>query len=102
MGKRVAKPARVSEVLAGYMQRAGIAERVAQAGVLAEWPGLVGERMAAVTEAAEIRTDGVLVVRVRSAPWAQELSMMTPQIMARINAGRRVGRVSRIHWVVER
>jgi predicted nucleic acid-binding Zn ribbon protein len=102
MTKRVAKPSRVSEVLAGYMKRAGIAERVAQAGILAEWPGLVGERMAAVTEAEEIRPDGVLVVRVRSAPWAQELSMMTPQIMARLNAGRKTGRVSRIHWVVKR
>ena len=102
MTKRVAKPSRVSEVLAGYLKRAGIAERVAQAGILAEWPTLVGERMAAVTSAEEIRPDGVLVVRVKSAPWAQELSMMTPQIMARLNAGRRTGRVSRIHWVVAR
>ncbi len=99
MARRVAKPAKVADVLAGYLKRAGIAERVAQAGVLAEWPGLVGERMAAVTSAEEIRPDGVLVVRVRSAPWAQELSMMTPQIMARLNAGRVTGRVTRIHWV---
>ncbi len=102
MTRRVAKPSKVSDVLAGYLGKAGIAERIAQAGVLAEWPGLVGERMAAVTEAEKIRPDGVLVVRVTSSPWAQELSMMTPQIIARINAGRRTGRVTRIHWVVAR
>ena len=102
MTRRVAKPAKVSEVLTGYLARAGIAERVAQAGVLAEWPALVGERIAAVTSAEEIRQDGVLVVRVATAPWAQELSLMTRDIMARVNAGRTTGRVSRIHWVVGR
>ncbi len=102
MARRVAKPARVSEVLQGYMRRAGIAERVAQAGVLAEWPELVGERIAAVTHTEEIRSDGVLVVRVGTAAWAQELSLMTPQVIARINAGRKTGRVTRIHWIVGR
>src|SRR5438477_300643 len=73
-----------------------------QAGVLAGWPALGGARIAAVTRAEEIRPDGVLVVRVGSAAWAQELSLMTPQVMARLNAGRTTGRVSRIHWVVGR
>jgi predicted nucleic acid-binding Zn ribbon protein len=100
--RRAAKPSKVSEVLKGYLARAGIAERVAQAGVLAEWPGLVGARIAAVTSAEEIRQDGVLVVKVKSAPWAQELSLMTRDIMARVNAGRTTGRVARIHWVVGR
>ena len=102
MTRRVARPSKVSEVLTGYLSRAGIAERVAQAGVLAEWPGLVGARIAAVTSADEIRPDGVLVVRVTSAPWAQELSMMTRDIIARVNAGRDTGRVTRIHWVVQK
>jgi predicted nucleic acid-binding Zn ribbon protein len=89
-------------VLTGYLHKAGLAERVAQAGILGEWPALVGARMAAVTEALEMRADGTLVVRVRSAPWAQELSLMTPQIIARLNAGRPTGRVERIRWVVSR
>ncbi|HEY2804340.1 MAG TPA: DUF721 domain-containing protein [Gemmatimonadales bacterium] len=102
MTKRVGKPARVSEVLGGYLKRAGIAERVAQAGVLAEWPELVGERIAKATQALEIRQDGVLVVRVVSSAWAQELSLMSHQVIARLNAGRKSGRVSGIHWVVAR
>jgi predicted nucleic acid-binding Zn ribbon protein len=102
MSRRAGKPARVSEVLNGYLKRAGIAERVAQAGVLAEWPTLVGERIAKVTRAEEIRQDGVLVVKVGTAAWAQELSLMSHQVMARLNAGRKTGRVSRIHWVVGR
>ena len=102
MTRRVGKPAKVGEVLTSYLSRQGLAERVAQAGVLADWPRLVGERIAKVTRAEEIRQDGVLVVRVSSAAWAQELSLMTPQVIARLNAGRRTGRVSRIHWVTGR
>lgn len=102
MTRRVSRPAPVAELLAGFLARSGLAERVAQAGVLEEWPRLVGERIAAVARAEEIRQDGTLVVRVRTAPWAQELSLMTPQIIARLNAGRRSGRVTGIHWSVAR
>ena len=96
------RPARVADLLPKYLERSGLAERVGQAGVLAEWPRLVGERIAAVAQADEIRRDGTLVVKVRTAPWAQELSLMTPTIIARINAGRSVGRVNAIHWTVGR
>jgi hypothetical protein len=35
---------------------------------------------------------------VATASWANELSLMTPQIMARINAGRRT-RIRGIRWL---
>ena len=37
-------------------------------------------------------------VRVATAAWANELSLMTPRILARLNAGR-TGRVKEIRWV---
>ena len=88
----------MSELLARYLKKAGLSERIAQAGVLEAWPALVGERIARNARAVAVRDDGVLLVRVRSAPWAQELSLMTPQVIARINAGRTDGRISGIHW----
>ena len=102
MTRRVATPMRVSELLTRYLARAGLSERIAQAGVVEAWPELVGERIARQAQAVAVRDDGVLVVRVRSAPWAQELSLMTPQVIARINAGREAGRISGIHWVIGR
>ena len=102
MSRRAAKPARVAELIGGVMRRAGIAERVAQAAVLGEWPQLVGERIAGAARAESVRDDGILVVSVRTAAWAQELSLMTPQIIARVNAGRDAGRITGIHWRVSR
>jgi len=98
MARRVATPVRVSELLSRYLRRAGLSERVAQAGVVEAWPALVGDRIARNATAVAVREDGVLVVRVRTAPWAQELSLMTPQVIARINAGRKDGRITGIHW----
>ena len=102
MSRRAAKPTRVAQLLSGVLRRAGIEERVAQAAVLAEWPALVGDRIAAAASAETVRDDGMLVVGVRTAAWAQELTLMTPQIIARVNAGRTSGRIAGIHWRVSR
>ena len=102
MSRRAARPARIADLLGGVLRRAGIAERVAQASVLGEWPELVGERIARAASAETVRDDGILVVSVRTAAWAQELSLMTPQIIARVNAGRDAGRITGIHWRVSR
>lgn len=92
------RPTAVGEALASYLAQAGLAEGVARAAVVAEWPALVGEQIAAVTTAESVTPDGVLRVHVRTAAWANELQLMTPQIIARINAGRR-GRISGIRWI---
>ena len=102
MARRVAKPAHVSDLLGRVFRSAGIEQRMAQARVLAEWPAMVGERVAAVAVAESVRDDGTLMVAVKTASWAQELSLMTPQIIARVNAGRGAGRITGIRWRVGR
>jgi predicted nucleic acid-binding Zn ribbon protein len=102
VSRRVARPARIADLLPAWFERAGIGERIAQASVVAEWPQLVGERIAAAAHAESVRDDGVLLVQVTTASWAQELSLMTPQIIARINAGRGGGRITGIYWRVQR
>lgn len=94
------KPEPAGQVISGVLKRAGIAERVAQAAVIGEWPELVGPQVARAATAEMITPDGTLFVRVRSAAWRQELSLMTPMIMARLNAGRKQGRIERIMWTV--
>ncbi len=91
-------PTPLAEALNRYLKRAGLSRRVGQAGVIEAWPELVGPQIAKVTAAESVTADGVLRVRVATAAWAAELSMMTPQILARLNTGRS-GRITQIRWV---
>jgi predicted nucleic acid-binding Zn ribbon protein len=91
-------PATLADALASYLRQSGFAKRMQQAGIIEEWEKLVGPQIAAVTSPESVTPDGVLRVRVATAPWANELSLMTPKILARLNAGR-TGRVKEIRWV---
>jgi predicted nucleic acid-binding Zn ribbon protein len=91
-------PTPLSEALTSYFKQAGLTKRVQQAGIIEEWAELVGPQIARVTAPDSITPDGVLRVRVATAAWANELSLMSPRILARLNAGRS-GRVKQIRWV---
>lgn len=87
-------PSRVGEVLNRYLSRAGLRDRLAQAAVVAEWPRLVGDRIAKVSAPESVSRDGTLFVRVSSAAWMQELQLITPEILRRVNeAGKNVRRI---------
>ena len=90
-------PASLADALSSYFRQAGLTKRVQQAGIIEEWAELVGPQIAAVTAPESITPDGVLRVRVATAQWANELSLMAPKILARLNAGRS-GRVKEIRW----
>lgn len=92
------KPATLAEALTSYLKQAGLTKRVQQAAIIEEWAELVGPQIAAVTAPQSITPDGVLRVHVASAPWATELGLMTPRILARVNQGRS-GRVKEIRWI---
>ena len=92
-------PTSLADALASYLQKQGLVKRMQQAGIVEEWATLVGPQIAAVTEPESVTADGILRVRVASSAWAQELSLMSPRILARLNAGRK-GRVREVRWVV--
>lgn len=66
-----------------------LGERLAPATPLARvqsaWAGAVGETIAAAAQPTSER-DGVLTVTCASAVWAQELDLMGPALVGRINA----------------
>lgn len=68
---------------------AALADRLAPQTTLAEvqrvWVAAVGEAVAAQAEPTTER-DGVLGVTCCSAVWAQELDLMGPELVGRINA----------------
>jgi predicted nucleic acid-binding Zn ribbon protein len=90
-------PTPLAEALTSYFKQAGLTKRVQQAGIIEEWAELVGPQIARVTAPDSITPDGVLRVRVATAAWANELSLMSPRILGRLNAGRS-GRVKQIRW----
>ncbi len=93
------KPVAVGEALQRYLTRSGLGTRVAQAQVVAEWARLVGPQVAAVTNAESVSPDGTLFVRVATSAWRNELQLMMPELMARVNAGRGAGRIKTIRWL---
>ena len=98
MTKKKSVPVPLSDALTSYFKQSGLTKRVQQAGIIEEWAELVGPQIARVTEPDSITPDGVLRVRVATAAWANELSLMSPRILGRLNAGRS-GRVKQIRWV---
>ena len=83
-GRRRSRPQRLSVVLENYLQEAGLQEALERLGVLDDWAGVVGERIARVTRPVEVRQE-TLVVEVSSSAWLNELSMMSRQIIERLN-----------------
>jgi predicted nucleic acid-binding Zn ribbon protein len=75
---------------------------LAPATLLAEvqraWPAAVGELIAAEAAPTAERA-GVITVSCSAAVWAQELDLMAPTILARLNEQLAGGRVERLRCV---
>ena len=89
------KPAaRLGDVLKRYLARAGFGERLKQATVVEDWPKIVGDKIAAISRPEAVTQDGTLFVRVTSAPWMQELQLLTPELLKRLGSTK----IKRIVW----
>jgi predicted nucleic acid-binding Zn ribbon protein len=100
-GKKRA-PAALSDVLASVLQHAGLTDRVAQAGVIPEWPRLVGGQIASVTEPIGLQQDGTLIVMVTTHAWMQELTMLEPELLASLNRDGTRPPVTKLRWIPRR
>lgn len=70
------------------------------ASILTEWPELVGPQISAVTRAQRL-SDDTLFVGVATSAWMMELNLMKAELLRRINAGKRDGRIRQIVFVME-
>ncbi len=101
--QRRRKPAALGEVVSQFLERSGLEGRVDQAQVIPEWPALVGPNIAEVTVPISVSPDGTLMVAVATHSWMTELSLMEPELLRALNAGReRARRIVRIRWVLRR
>jgi predicted nucleic acid-binding Zn ribbon protein len=87
------------DVLANWLERSGVGERLDEAGIVPEWAERVGPAIAAVTIPLRV-SHGTLVVTVRSSAWLMELHMMEREIVRRLNDGREKGRIDRIRFLM--
>ena len=102
MTKRKGKPQKLGDALAQFLGTSGLAARVEQAGIIPEWPVLVGVQIAKVTEPHHIARDGTLFVAVKTNAWMNELSLMEPQLLSALNAKEGRSRIVKIHWQLMR
>jgi predicted nucleic acid-binding Zn ribbon protein len=96
------KPERVANVVANFLAQSGLAERVEQAGIIPEWPRLVGEQIAAVTDPQSISANGTLFVSVTTNAWMNELSLLEPELLRSLNARAERAPIKRIRWLLRR
>ncbi len=79
-----------------------LADELAPETLLAEvqraWPGTVGEAIAAEAQPTGERA-GMVTISCSASVWAQELDLMAPQIITRLNLGLARGSVHRLRCI---
>ena len=96
------RPQPISAAISQFLEAAGIRDRVEQASVVPEWPSLVGDQIAAVTEPLSVTADGVLFVAVKTHSWMSELSLLEPELLASLNRAGGRQPVRKIRWQLMR
>lgn len=81
---RMREPARTSELVEKLIQGLGLDDRFQQYKALIIWNETVGPQIAARTRPVRIR-EGILEVNVDQPAWMQQLQLMKPKILARLN-----------------
>lgn len=74
----------IGQALQELAQSLGIDKKLQQYEAVTEWAAIVGQQIAKETEPVKIEK-GVLIVRVRTSVWRNELNMRKQEIMAKLN-----------------
>lgn len=89
----------MGELLPTYLRKKGLTAKVEAASVVPEWENLVGPGIAAVTMPVRI-SEGTLFVQVKTSAWMTELTLMKSELIRRLNAGKREGRIEQLVFVM--
>jgi predicted nucleic acid-binding Zn ribbon protein len=74
----------LSEVLSETLTRLGLEKALVEAKILAQWDSLVGPMISAHARPEQIRFNK-LYVRVDSPAWFQELTLLKPSLLQKLN-----------------
>lgn len=102
MTDRKKKPEAIGNIVSTWLTESGLTERVDQAGIIPNWPKLVGPQIAKVTSPQSISANGTLFVHVTTNAWMNELSLLEPELLRSLNADPKRQPVKRIRWLLAR
>lgn len=97
---KAGSPQLVGDLVGKFLERSGLAAKVEAASVVPEWESLVGPQIAAVTTPRRV-SEGVLFVAVATSAWMMELNLLKADLLRRLNAGKRDGRIEQIVFVMD-
>lgn len=75
---------KVGDILSAVLAESGYLTVARETAIIERWPTIAGAQIAAVTSC-ERAEDGVLYVRVSSAPWRQELAYQKQPLLDAIH-----------------
>jgi predicted nucleic acid-binding Zn ribbon protein len=93
---RSREPRPIGDELADVLRARGWDGRLAAARVVARWPEVVGEAVAAHCQPSRLEADGTLHVVADSAAWATQLSYLQGKLLDRLGTECGPGLVRRI------
>jgi predicted nucleic acid-binding Zn ribbon protein len=76
-------PEKIDLLLGNFLSERGYLTICKEYDVASKWNDIAGQRIANVTECSRVE-DGVLYVKVLSAPWRQEISYFKQQLIEKI------------------
>lgn len=82
----VKKPVSIGRALAEFLERSGLGRLTVMSGLATKWETLLGSGIAGHSRPDSIR-GGVLTVIVESSAWMNQLSLLSPDIIAKLNEG---------------
>ena len=100
MTDRKKKPEPIGSIVAAWLDGSGLTGRIDQAGIIPEWPRLVGPQIAAVTAPKSVTANGTLFVQVTTNAWMTELSLLEPELLRSLNTKSGKVPIRRIRWVL--
>ena len=74
----------LGNILTQLLERYGLAQRAKEIAALDLWPEVVGEKIAKVTEAKDVR-EGRLFVKVENSVWRNELYYLKQEFITELN-----------------
>src|SRR4029453_14020054 len=86
MTRRSREPRRIGAGLADVLRARGGGGRLAAARVVARWPEVVGDTVAAHCQPSRLEEDGTLQVVADSAAWATQLTYLQGKLLDRLGS----------------
>jgi hypothetical protein len=83
MKKNRQEPQRIGRVLEEVLSESGYLTVCKEYGIVQKWPAIAPERLAAASKCERIE-NGILYVKVASAPWRQEAVYLKENILRKI------------------